>query len=148
MKEVILSSKFTKIGLYLGTLILLVMIPIIFNLFSQKNEFHIGMLIGGIIFLVMIVFLVYLFKFVSHAKIENNKLIFTKQFSSPETYSFNQIDTISSFRLKNTKYTIVTMKNRHNTTDKYVVMNSKSILFKDKIDAEDELKRLKQSATV
>lgn len=148
MKEVILSSKFTKIGLYLGTLILLVMIPIIFNLFSQKNEFHIGMLIGGIIFLVMIGFLVYLFKFVSHAKIENNKLIFTKQFSSPETYSFDQIDTISSFRLKNTKYTIVTMKNRHNTIDKYVVMNSKSILFKDKIDAEDELRRLKQSTTV
>lgn len=148
MKEITLSSKFTKVGLYLSVLIILVMLPVIFNLFSQSNEFHIGMLIAGVILLAMVGFLIYQFKFVSHAKIENNKLVFTKQFSAPEVYSFDQIDEVSSFRLKNTKYTTVKMKNRHNTIDKYMIINSKSLLFKDKVDAESELKRLKHSATM
>lgn len=143
MKEIRLSSKLTKVGLYLGALLMFATIPVMSKIISEADEFHFGMLIAGALFLVMIGFLIYLFKFVASAKIENNKLIFTKQFRSPEVYAFDQIGEITSFRLKSAKYTIVKMKNRHRTEDKYVIINSKSLLFRDKVDAEDELKKLK-----
>ncbi|MCH3884164.1 hypothetical protein [Tenacibaculum aquimarinum] len=143
MKEIKLSSKLTIIGLYGGALLYLIMIPVIFKAIESES-FHIGMLFAGAITLAMAGFLVYQFKFVCSAKIVNNKLILKKQFHSPETYTFDKIGDISSFRLKNTKYTTVKMKGRHQDFEKYMIITSKSFLFKDKIDAEEKLKELKR----
>ena len=142
MKEIRLSSKLTNLGLYGGSLLYLVMIPVIFKAIESKN-FHIGMLFAGAVAIVMAGFLIYQFKYVCNAKIINNKLVLKKQFSSPETYTFDKIGDISSFRLKNTKYTTVKMKNRHQGFEKYMIITSKSFFFTDKIDAEKKLNQLK-----
>ena len=101
------------------------------------------MLFAGAVAIVMAGFLIYQFKYVCNAKIINNKLVLKKQFSSPETYTFDKIGDISSFRLKNTKYTTVKMKNRHQGFEKYMIITSKSFFFTDKIDAEKKLNQLK-----
>ncbi|MCD8412004.1 hypothetical protein [Tenacibaculum finnmarkense] len=142
MKEIKLSSKFTNLGIYGGLLLVFILIPVL--LAAIKNEeMNGGMLFAGIIFLAMIVFLCYLFLFVCSAKTENNTLLLKKQFRPIETYTFDKIGNISSFRLKTTKYTTVKIKKESGNFEKYIIINSKNLFFKDKIDAEEKLKELK-----
>ncbi|MCD8403007.1 hypothetical protein [Tenacibaculum finnmarkense] len=145
MKSIKLSSKFTNLSLYLSLLAPILLIPIIFN--TVINQGINGKIIfGSIIFLTFISFLSYLFLFVCNAKIENNTLILKKQFRTPETYTFDKIGDISSFKLKTTKYTTVKMSKTASIFEKYIIINSKSLFFNDKVDAQEKLKELKQIA--
>lgn len=145
MEEIRLSSKLTNIGLYGAVLLLFIVAPIIYSSFETEG-FNIGMLIAAALLLVLGFFLVYQFKYVSSAKLVNNKLVLKKQFKSPETYTFDKIEKVSSFKIKNTKYTTVKLKGKHNSLDKYVIINSQGLLFSDKIDAERKLIELKELA--
>ncbi|MBE7628621.1 hypothetical protein [Tenacibaculum piscium] len=145
MKNIKLSSKFSNLGLYASLLVLTIVIPTILN--TVKNQgFNGKVIFGGIILFAMISFLTYLFMFVCSAEIKNNTLILKKQFRDPETYTFDKIEDITSFRLKTTKYTTVKMSKapRNQGVEKYIIINSKSLFFKDKIDAEEKLKELKE----
>ncbi|CAL2076945.1 hypothetical protein [Tenacibaculum dicentrarchi] len=142
MKTIKLSSKFTNLSLYLSLFIPILLIPSILNT-VVKQGINGKIIFGSIIILALISFLGYLFLFVCTAKTENNTLILKKQFRTPQTYTFDKIGDISSFRLKTTKYTTVKMSKTASVFEKYIIINSKNLFFNDKIDAEEKLKELK-----
>ena len=126
-KEVKLSSNWTNVRLYLGSIISLMMIPIL--IFIVKNqEFHMGMVLAGILFVALIGFQIYLHAYICDARVVGDKIILKKKFRPAKTYSFDKIGRISSFQLKRTKYITVEMKNDTRTIEKYLIMNSKSLL--------------------
>ncbi|NER17613.1 hypothetical protein [Spongiivirga citrea] len=142
--EIKLSSNWTNVGLYGGSLLVLFMIPIL--IFATKEqEFHMGMLLAGIIFLALIGFLIYLFIYTCDARIIEDKIILKKQFRRAKSYSFDRIGYPTSFQLKRTKYITVEMKNDDNSTEKYLIMNSKSLLSFENKDAEQALISLRNS---
>ncbi|GAA3517425.1 hypothetical protein GCM10022393_34440 [Aquimarina addita] len=144
-KEIKLSSNWTNVGLYGGSLLVLLMTPVlIFVLKEQK--FHIGMVIGGIVYIALVGFLIYQFLYVCDAKIIGDKIVLKKKFKPSKSYSFDRIGYPESFQLKRTKYITVEMKNDDNTVEKYLIVNSKSLLsFKNK-DAEQTLISLRNLA--
>ncbi|MCD8405493.1 hypothetical protein LNI90_06265 [Tenacibaculum dicentrarchi] len=142
MKTIKLSSKFTNLSLYISLFIPILLIPSILNT-VVKQGINGKIIFGSIIILALISFLGYLFLFVCTAKTENNTLILKKQFRTPQTYTFDKIGDISSFRLKTTKYTTVKMSKTASVFEKYIIINSKNLFFNDKIDAEEKLKELK-----
>ncbi|MCF8713741.1 hypothetical protein JM658_02790 [Joostella atrarenae] len=137
-KEIKLSSNWTNVGLYTGSLLTLFMIPIL--IFAAKEqELNMGMAIAGIIFLALIGSLIYLFIYTCDARIIEENIILKKQFRQPKSYSFDKIGYPTSFQLKNTKYISVEMKSDNSTTEKYIIINSKSLLSFENKDAEQAL---------
>lgn len=137
-KEIKLSSNWTNIGLYGGSILTLSMVPILI-LASMEQELHMGMVLPGIIFLVLVGFTAYLFIYICDARIINDKIVLKKKFRPSKTYTFDKIGYPTSFQLKRTKYITVDMKNDDNTTEKYLIMNSKSLLSFENKDAEQAL---------
>lgn len=111
----------------------------------KSTHFHAGLIIAPIIGLALIGFLVYLFMFSCDAEIVGNKLRFKKLFRPETIIEASQIGYISSFRLKRTKFTRFEIKKEHNTIEKAVILNSKSIFSMGKKDAEELLKEFKNS---
>src|SRR5690606_9365029 len=116
-KEISLSSNWTNVGLYGGSLLVLLMIPVLFFVLKEQ-EFHIGMVIGVIVFVALVVFLIYQFLYVCNAKIIGDKIVLKKKFKPSKSYSFDRIGYPESFQLKSTKYITVEMKNDDNTVEK------------------------------
>ena len=144
-KEIKLSSNWTNVGLYGGSLLVLLMTPVlIFTL--KEQEFHIGMVIGIIVFIAMVGFLIYQFLYVCDAKIIGDKIVLKKKFKPSKSYSFDRIGYPESFQLKRTKYITVEMKNDDNTVEKYLIVNSKSLLSFENKDAEQTLISLRKLA--
>lgn len=141
-KEIKLSSNWTNIGLYGGSVLVLLMIPILIFVVKEQ-EFHFGMVIGGIVFVSMVGFLIYQFLYVCDAKIIGDKIVLKKKFKPSKTYSFDKIGYPESFQLKRTKYITVKMKNDDNTVEKYLIINSKSLLSFENKDAEQTLINLR-----
>lgn len=141
-KEIKLSSNWTTVGLYGGTLLFILITPVLFSL-VQDQEFHSGMVIAGILFLALIGFLIYLFIYVCDARVVGDKLILKKQFRPSKSYSFDKIGIPKSFQLKRSKYIIVDMKNDDGTDERFLIMNSKSIISFENKDAEETLIRLR-----
>lgn len=137
-KEIKLSSNWTNVGLYGGSLLLLFMVPILV-LVIMEQKFHMGMVVAGIAFLGLIGFLIYLFMYTCDARIIGDKIVLKKQFRPTKEYSFDKIGYPTSFRLKRTKYITVEMKNDDNTTEKFIIMNSRSLLSFENKDAEQVL---------
>ena len=144
-KEIKLSSNWTNVGLYGGGLLLLFMVPILV-LVTMEQKFHMGMVVAGIAFLGLIGFLVYLFRYTCDAWIIGDKIVLKKQFRPTKVYSFDKIRYPTSFQLKRTKYITVEMKNDDNTTEKFIIMNSRSLLSFENKDAEQVLISLRNLA--
>ncbi|UOY05811.1 hypothetical protein L0P88_17950 [Muricauda sp. SCSIO 64092] len=144
-KEIKLSSNWTNVGLYGGSLLLLFMVPILV-LVIMEQKFHMGMVVAGIAFLGLIGFLIYLFMYTCDARIIGDKIVLKKQFRPTKEYSFDKIGYPTSFRLKRTKYITVEMKNDDNTTEKFIIMNSRSLLSFENKDAEQVLISLRNLA--
>ncbi|HRF37999.1 MAG TPA: hypothetical protein PK198_04350 [Saprospiraceae bacterium] len=140
-----LSSNWTNVRLYVSCALALLMIPVMI-LVTQEQEFHIGMLIGGIIFLVFTGFVIYQFIYVCDARVVGGKVVLRKKFRPAKTYSFDKIGYPTSFQLKSIKYTTVEMKNDDNTTEKYLIISSKSFLSFENNDAEHILLSLRDMA--
>ncbi len=141
-KEIKLSSRWTNIGIYGGILVVISTIPIVL-LVVPKQEFHFGMVIGVLLFLLLVGFVIYQFSYASDARIKDGKLVLKKQFRVAKSYAFDQIGRISSFHLKSSKYITIEMKNDDNSTEKYLIINAKSILAFENKDAEYALKSLR-----
>ena len=144
-KEIKLSSNWTNVGLYLGSIIILFMIPVLISI-AKEQEFNIGMVLAGIIFIVLIGFLIYQFMYVCDARIIGDKIILKKKFKPSKSYSFDKIGYPESFQLKTTKYITVEMKNDDDTLEKYLIINSKSLLSFENKDAEQALIDLRNIA--
>ena len=142
-KEIKLSSNWTNIGLYTGSLLTLIMIPILIFVVKYQ-EFHIGMVLAGILLLALVGFQIYLYAYVCDARVVGDKIILKKKFRPAKTYSFDKIGYPSSFQFKRTKYITVEMKNDDNTTEKFVIVNSKSLLSFENKDAEQALISLRK----
>ena len=142
-KEIKLSSNWTNLGLYGGFVLVIAMIPIVF-LSAQEQEFHMGMLLGGVVFLAMVGFLVYQLIYICDARIVGDKVVLKKQFRPAKSYSFDKIGYPSSFQLKRTKYITVEMTNDDNSTEKYLIVNSKSLLSFENKDAEEALMSIRR----
>ncbi|MCP4181537.1 MAG: hypothetical protein GY756_27550 [bacterium] len=144
-EEIKLSSSWTNVGIYGGALLSLICLPIIiFVMISQ--EFHIGMAIGGFFLLLLIGFVIYKLVFACDARIIGERLVLKKQFRSAKSYTFDKIGYPTSFRLKSTIYITVEMKNDDNSLEKYLIINSRSLLSFENIDAEQTLISLRINA--
>ena len=137
-KEIKLSSNWTNVGLYGGSLLVLLMIPILIFAIKEQ-EFHIGMVIGGIVLVALVGFLIYQFLYVCDARIIGDKIVLKKKFKPSKSYSFDKIGYPTSFQWKRTKYITVEMKNDDNRIEKYLIINSKSLLSFENKDAEQTL---------
>lgn len=141
-KEIKLSSNWTNVSLYLASFLLILMTPILFFVVKEQ-EFNIGMIFSGIIFLTLIGFLIYLFIYSCDTRIVGDKIIMKKQFRQSKSYSFDKIGHPTSFQLKRTRYITVQMKNNDNTSEKYLIMNTKSLLSFENKDVEQTLINLR-----
>lgn len=145
-KEIRLSSPFTKVSLFIGATLLILIIPVSVLAVMDAREFHFGMVLAPIILIALLAFFGYLFVYVCEAKISGTKLVVKKLFRPAQTIDFIQIGYISSFRLKRTKYTTFEIKKGRGVFEKAIIMNSKSILSFEKMDAEEVLRYLKSEA--
>ncbi len=144
-QEIKLSSNWTSAGLYVGSILLLLISPVIIFA-AKKQEFYMGMMIAVLIFLNLIGFLVYQFTHVCDARIIDDKIVLKKLFRPEKTYSFDKIGCSYSYQLKRTKYIAVEMKNEDNTVEKYLIINSKSLLSFENKDTEQVLISLRNKS--
>jgi len=144
-KEIKLSSDWTNVGLYGGGLLVLIMTPVM-ALAMTAQKFHGGMLLGGALYMVLIGFMIYLFVYTCDARVIGDKIILKKQFRPSKAYSFDRIGYPTSFQLKSTKYIKVEMKNDDNSFEKYLIINSRSLLSFENKDAEYALRSLRNLA--
>ena len=139
-----ISAKNTKLSLFF-LFFVWVLFPtfILYNtlpkIFSEKHQLL--LLIGLNLFcLATIAFAVYLYLFVSEVEVEENQLIFKKKFRSKKTYTFDKLGIPRSFYIRGTKFIItVDMTNEDGSTEKFLIMNNKSLSLNDDIDTEDVL---------
>ncbi|MCB4797967.1 hypothetical protein [Neotamlana laminarinivorans] len=136
--EIKLSSNWTNIGLYGGSVLVLFMIPVLISVIKEQ-KFNGGMVIGGIVFVALVGFLIYQFIYVCNAKIIGDKIVLKKKFKPSKSYNFDRIGYPKSFQLKRTKYITVEMRNDDSTVEKYLIVNSKSLLSFENKDAEKTL---------
>jgi len=137
-KEIKLSSSWTYVGLFGGAILVLALAPMLIPI-VKDNEFGLGTILAIIIFLAITGFLVYQFIYVCDARVIENQLVLKKLFKPAKSYTFDKIGFPSSFRIKRTKYITVEMKNEDHTVEKYLIINSSSILSLGKKNAEDIL---------
>lgn len=140
--ELKISSNFTKFGLFIGAILILGMIPVLI-LTTREQDFHGGMVLAGLIYLALVGFEIYLFVYSCDARINGDKLVLKKLFRTEKTYTFDKIGEPSSFQIKRTKYITVPMQNDNKIQEKYLILNSKSILAFENKDAEQVLKTLR-----
>ncbi|MGL4631405.1 MAG: hypothetical protein ACRCVT_09380 [Leadbetterella sp.] len=95
----------------------------------------VGPILAILLSFVLAGFVVYNFMYYADAKIENNKLILKKLFRPSIDFDFKKIQSVSSFRLKRTKYTTVKMLHLDNSVEKFLILESNSILMPSKHDA-------------
>ncbi|MGG8497371.1 hypothetical protein ACQY1Q_13225 [Tenacibaculum sp. TC6] len=146
-QEIKLSSNWTMPGLYLSTLATLIFIPVAVSKIIKEGSTG-AIVLGGLFFLLLIGLHIYLFKFLCVARVKNNKLVMKKLFKDAKEYTFDQIGTPKSLRIKNTVYTSVAMNNNKGGLEKFLIVNSKSLLSLNKIDAKATLMRLKEERMV
>ena len=143
--EVKLSSSWTNVGLYGGTIMCLVFIPMMIALISSQ-KFHIGMVFGSILFAFFVCFVIYQYIYVCDARIVDDKLVLQKKFRPAKVYSYDKIGYPSSFQFKNTKYTTVEMTNEDGSIENYLIINSNALLSFENKDAEQILINLRNIA--
>ncbi len=144
MKTRKLSSNLTFLGLFLSAIVTVAMIPAAYNRVVQNGSIGL-ILFVGVFLLAMIALQVYLFRFTCSAKVENGVLVMKKLFRPVKNYAFDKIGEPKSIRIKNTVYTSVKMENEDATHEKFLIVNSKSILSTNKADAKNVLIELKNS---
>lgn len=144
-KEITLSSDWTSTALYVSLVLTLLMIPVL--IYTALNDgVHAGTIVGGVFFIGILGFAVYQFVYTCTARIVGDKLVLKKQFKPAQEYLFHQIGNVSSFRLKSTKYVLVEMEDHDHVVEKYLILNSSSILSFEKKDAEEVLYQLRRQA--
>lgn len=141
-KNLTLSSKWTNVGLYGGTILLLAIIPLLYSV-MQDQEFHMGMLIAGLVLMGLIGFIVYQFLYVCKAQVIDDKLVLKKQFKPATVYTFDKIGGVSAFYIKRTKYINLKMENQDSSIEKYLIINSYALLSFENKDAEETLINLR-----
>jgi hypothetical protein len=140
-----LSSNWTTVALYGSILIILVFVPmIIFT--SNDKPFHMGKPIAFIGISVLIFLTIYQFIYVCTAKVVGDKLILKKQFRPEKTYSFDKIGQPKSLQLGSNHYVYFKMTNDDNTEEKFIIMNSSSLLAFENRDAKQVLLELRTKA--
>ncbi|ADY28942.1 hypothetical protein [Cellulophaga lytica] len=143
--EIKLSSNWTNLGLYLGTIVVFIMIPILAKV-TQDQDFHMGMIVAAAVFIALIGFIVYQFMYICDARVIGDKLVLKKKFRAAKHYPFDKIGYPKSFHLKRSKYTIVEMQNEDKSQEKYLIMNNRSLLSFESKDAEQTLIDLRNMA--
>lgn len=144
-KEIKLSSKLSTFSLYGGSILVLAIVPILV-LTTRSGEISFRLIFTYAFFLAMVAFMIYLFKHTCSARVVGDQIVLKKQFRPAKSYSFDKIGYPRSFRLRSTKYTTFKMKNTDNTTEKFLIMNSRSFLAFEKKDAEELLLLLRDQA--
>jgi len=137
-----LTSSKAVIGLYLGTLVVLLFTPIVY--FQLRNmTFHVGILIAILVYILLLSFIAFQFLYLCHAEVKGDVLILKKQFRAKKIYSFDKIGSVSSFRLKRTTYVNFTMTNADGTIERYLIARPRSIFSTDVIDIKQTLINLR-----
>ena len=145
LKEIKLSSNWTNVGIYVGGLLCVGFIPVLYFVITNQ-EFHIGIVVGLLGFLLLLGFVVYQLLYACDARIIHDKLVLKKQFRNAKSYPFDRIGYPSSFQIKRTKYVSVKMKKDDNSLEKYLIINTNSLLAFENKDAQQLLLRLRNLA--
>ncbi|MGL4630868.1 MAG: hypothetical protein ACRCVT_06645 [Leadbetterella sp.] len=136
-ETIVLSSNKLKVGVYFqGVLLLLLPIIFYFVIKGNSNPSLVGPILAILLSFVLAGFVAYNFMYYADAKIDNNKLILKKLFRPSIDFNFKEIQSVSSFRLKRTKYITVKMLHLDNSVEKFLILESNSILMPSKHDAE------------
>ena len=124
-----LSSSWSFFSLHLSTLLILILSPVFYLLLKIS-----GFPIGGLIIIIscfsfMIGCIIYGYMNICDAQIIDNKTLKLKKiFRSSNTYSFDKIGYPSSLQIGRSKYISIDMKTENQDIEKYLIVNSKSIL--------------------
>ncbi len=140
-----LSSDFTKGGAILGVVISVVaaffLVPKILN---NPDGFQTNMLIAGLLLLVLIFLTFYQLIFAAEAELKGKKLKMKKVIGKEYEVDVSQVEKVSSFQSKSTKYTIVKFKDINGNPEKALILNSNSIIFGKEVTAGEVIKLAQQ----
>ncbi|QKG78886.1 hypothetical protein [Tenuifilum thalassicum] len=142
-RPVKVSSDFSFFGAFIGLIIVLLYSFILFAIMKDPSTEFNKLALPLIFYFIILGLTIYQFIFVSKVFLVGNKLLIKKIFRKKETVLLNQIQNISTFRLKNTKYTIVSYKLDNGLESKALILNSNSVLFGKQETLEDLLEYAK-----
>jgi hypothetical protein len=145
--QIKLSSGWTNVALY-GSAGLLLFVGFVSILASQGQPVHGGTIFAMILFLVLMGIVSYLFIYACDARIMGEKLVLKKQFRPAKSYAFDKIGFPSAFQYRTTKYITFYMENEDGSEEKYMIINSNSLIAFENKDAEEVLIRLREIAGV
>ena len=140
-----LSSDFTNGGAILGVVISVVaaffLVPKILN---NPEGFQANMLIAGLLLLVLIFLTFYQLFFAVEAELKGKKLKMKKVIGKKYEVDVSQVEKVSSFQSKSTKYTTLKFKDNNGNPEKALILNSNSIIFGKEVTAGEVIKLAQQ----
>ena len=77
------------------------------------------------------------------AEVRSEKLILRRLFGKEKQFIFSDIMDVSSFQLSRTNFVTIKIKNEFDKVEKFIIMNSKSLLSFEKVNAKKVLIALK-----
>ena len=144
-QTIYLSSDFTKGGAIIGVIFVVgASFFIVPKLFDTSEGFQFNILIASALLLVLGAFAVFQLMYAAEAKLRGKKLILNKVIGKNYEVDVSQIEKISSFKSRSTKYTYLKFKGMDGNPEKALIFNSNSILFGKETSAGDVIKLAQQ----
>ena len=143
MNKLTLTSGFTKLGLIIAMIFILVLVPVIGFVYTQRG-FHVGMIFGGLAWLILFGIVLNLLLFNADARIEGDQVILKKLFGKEKSFQVSEISDISSVTVKQTKYTTVKFQSP-GKTEKFLLINKLGFISVSNTDSEAILNGLRQT---
>ena len=133
-----LSSNFTKAGAIIGVLAAIAAAVIFLpKIFTNPEGFKFNLLLVGILTIVFLALAFYQLIYAADAKLKGKKLILKKVIGTSYEIDVNQVEKVSTFKSKSTKYTTVSFKGNNGNPEKALILNSNSIIFGRETSAGD-----------
>lgn len=136
-----ISSKYTTLSFVGMVLMWIILIPLIFVVFSDF-EFKVNQIIAALLFLAVIAAMVYATMNLAYARIENNKF-YLKKFLRPEkVYDVRDLCDLKTYDVGRDHYIIFTMKNGAEK-EQFLVYTSRHIFYRhEKLNSQTILREI------
>jgi hypothetical protein len=134
MEKMKLTSGFTKVGLIIGMLLILAMVPVLIFV-GTHQDFYFGMIVGILGWILLFGKVLNLVIFNADARVEDNKVILKKLFSKEKSFNFSDISSVNAIMVKRTKYTTVKFQTE-GKTKKFILINKIGLISASNTDSE------------
>jgi hypothetical protein len=142
MEKMKLTSGYTKVGLIIGMIFSLAMVPVLIFV-ATHQDFHFGMIVGILVWLVLFGIILNLVIFNADVRVEDNKVILKKLFSKEKSFNFSEISSVKAMMVKRTKYTTVKFQTE-GKTEKFILINKIGLISVSNTDSEAVLRAISQ----